>query len=242
MARERRARRDAEAARSQADAARNQAEIDKQDALKEAAKSKQVTLFLEDMLGGVEPGVALGRDTTLMREILGRAVKRLDLELTNQPAVQADLKFRLGKTYRTLYRFKEAESMHRQALAIRNELFGAESEAATDVMNELVKALISEKKNAEAESLIRRTLAVRQRLLGDESVKAANSMFLLGVSLLGERRWADSESELRQSLAMNRKLLGDKDTAIGEILFTLGKLCYDQGKCPRCRGVLPGSH
>ncbi|HEY2081435.1 MAG TPA: serine/threonine-protein kinase, partial [Verrucomicrobiae bacterium] len=58
LAGERRSRLEAQVARARAEAA--------------ASKSQQVTKFLEEMLNGVEPSVALGRDTTMLREILNR--------------------------------------------------------------------------------------------------------------------------------------------------------------------------
>src|SRR6266852_5171804 len=48
-------------------------------------QAKQVKQFLEEMLQGVEPEVARGRDTTILREILDKAAARIDKE-TNQPA------------------------------------------------------------------------------------------------------------------------------------------------------------
>jgi len=56
LARERRSRREAEVAKAKAEAA--------------SIKSQQVTQFLEDMLSGVGPSVALGQDTTMLRAIL----------------------------------------------------------------------------------------------------------------------------------------------------------------------------
>ena len=55
-------------------------------------KAQQITTFLQDMLQGVGPSVALGRDTTMLREILNRTADRIGTELTNQPAVEADLR------------------------------------------------------------------------------------------------------------------------------------------------------
>src|SRR6266446_1950002 len=178
-------------------------------------QSEQVTHFLEDMLGGLDPAVALGRDTTLLREILDKTVKRLDTELTNQPAVQADLRFRLGMTYKTLAHYKEAESAERQALAIRIKFFGEDNEATTDVMNELVKALVMQYgKTSDAESLALKALTVRQRLLGEEHVKIAESLRVLGGVYYCQRRTAEAETAMRKSLAMNRRLLGEKDTRL----------------------------
>ena len=57
--------------------ARREADNGKQKAQTEAAKSQQITLFLEDMLQGVGPSVALGRDTTMLRDILDRTAERV---------------------------------------------------------------------------------------------------------------------------------------------------------------------
>lgn len=42
---------------------------------------------MNDMLEGVGPSVALGRDTTLLREILARTEERLSEDLADQPEV-----------------------------------------------------------------------------------------------------------------------------------------------------------
>jgi serine/threonine protein kinase len=49
-------------------------------------KSDQVARFLEDMLKGVGPSVAMGRDTTMLREIVDKTAGRIGIDLTNQPA------------------------------------------------------------------------------------------------------------------------------------------------------------
>src|SRR5260370_33348602 len=56
---------------------------------REARQAKQ---FLEEMLQGVGPNVALGRDTAILRGILEQPASRVGKELTNQPAVEAELR------------------------------------------------------------------------------------------------------------------------------------------------------
>jgi len=209
--------------------ARREAVAQKNLARTEAARSEEVARFHEEMLEGVAPGVALGRDTALLRDILDKTAKRLDTELTNQPVVQADLRFRLGMTYKALAQYKEAEAMYRQALVLRTKVFGEESEAVTDVVNELVKTLNSEH-NPEGERLIRKALAVRQRLLGEEHFKVADSFRILGLALLDQGRTDEAEITLRKSLAMNRRLLGNQDTRLGDTLVVLGVIYSNQGK------------
>jgi len=48
------------------------------------------------MLQGVGPNVALGRDTAILREILDQTASRVGKELTNQPAVEAELRSVIG--------------------------------------------------------------------------------------------------------------------------------------------------
>ena len=52
---------------------RLEAQAKEQSARTEAAKSQEATKFLESMLEGVKPSVAMGRDTTILREILPNA-------------------------------------------------------------------------------------------------------------------------------------------------------------------------
>src|SRR5437879_3201544 len=84
---------------------RREAEADKRMAIAEAIKSKQVTQFLEDMLEGVEPDVARGRDTAILREMLARAAIRVGKELTSQPALEGELRSVIGTLYQRIGEF-----------------------------------------------------------------------------------------------------------------------------------------
>jgi eukaryotic-like serine/threonine-protein kinase len=111
-----------------------------------SVKSQQVTQFLEDMLNGVGPSAALGRDTTMLREILDQTAERVGKEMTNQPAVEAELRTLIGRLYREIGNFNQAEEMHRTALAINQKLLGPESQEAAASLNDLSLDLRSEGK------------------------------------------------------------------------------------------------
>src|SRR5207249_2550316 len=123
---EREARQRADAAEKTQRQLRQQAEADEKMAKTEAAKSKQVARFLEDMLQGVGPSVALGRDTTMLREILDKTAERVGEDLKDQPDVEAELRSTIGEVYWALGQYQKAEAMHREALALRRKLFGQE--------------------------------------------------------------------------------------------------------------------
>src|SRR5260370_4660457 len=133
LAKERRSRREAEAA---------------------SVKSQQVTKFLEDTLNGVGPSVALGRDTTMLREMLNRTAERVGKEMTNQPAVEAELRNLIGTLYQRIGNYPQAEEMHRAALAIRRKHFGPESPEAAASLNDLGLELMAEHKLSEAEGVV----------------------------------------------------------------------------------------
>src|SRR5258708_3646904 len=59
-------------------------------------EAKQVKQFLEDMLQGAGPQVALGRDTAILRQMLAQAASRVGKELTNDPAGEAEVRFCIG--------------------------------------------------------------------------------------------------------------------------------------------------
>jgi serine/threonine protein kinase len=82
---------------------------ERQKAQTEAAKSRQVAQFLEDMLEGVGPSKALGRDTTMLKEILDRTAERVGRELTNQAEVEIEIRDRLATTYQELGLYKQME-------------------------------------------------------------------------------------------------------------------------------------
>ena len=76
---------------------RQQAQAAEKTSRMEALKSRQVARFLTDMLDGVGTVLwLLGRDTTLLREILNKTAERIGKELQGQPDVEATLLSAIG--------------------------------------------------------------------------------------------------------------------------------------------------
>jgi serine/threonine protein kinase len=216
LAGERRSRLEAQAARLKAEAA--------------ASKSQQVTEFLEDMLNGVEPSVALGRDTTMLREILNRTAERVGTEMTNQPAVEAELLGLLGTLYQEIGHYDRAEEMHRSALTIRRQLFGAQSPEAAKSLNDLGLALMSNNKLPEAEAAHGEALAIRQRLYGKENADTATSLNDLSSVYRQETKLARAEPMAREALAIRKKLFGDEQLQVADSLRNLSIILGDEGR------------
>ncbi len=202
----------------------------RQQAQTEAAKSQQVAQFLKDMLNGVGPSVALGRDTTMLREILDKTAERVGKDLKDQPDVEANLWNTLGDVYLDLGEYQKAEAMQRAALAIRMKLFGHEHLYVAESLWGLADVLRRKGNFAESETLLRDSLTIFRKLRGDENRDVAAELSMLADVLRYEGKLDEAEPMQRQALSLNRKLFGNEDVMVGISLNNLGLVLQMQGK------------
>jgi len=214
-------------ARHDADAALKQAKADKAKAETESAKSQQVTQFLEEMLQGVGPSVALGEDTKLLRRILDQTVGRVGKEMADQPEVEAELRNIIGGLYGELGYPGQGEKMVRQALEIHQKAFGSESLEAAASLNLLGRQLMGQYKRPEAALAYGEALAIRRRLLGQERADTATSLSDLSAVYGEEGKVAEAEAMAREALRISRKVAGTNSSQAADVLRNL---CMILGK------------
>ena len=203
----------------------------RQKAVAASAKSQQVTKFLEDMLNGAGPAAARGRDATMLREILDQTAARIGGgELSNQPAVEAELRGIIGKLYEQIGSYDQAEKMERQALAIRQQRFGRESLEAAASLNDLGLGLMAQHKLPEAEKMHAEALAIRRRLLGAENTDTATSLNDLGAVYRDEGRLAEAKTNALEALRIRRKLFGMENLAVADSLRNLSIILGGESK------------
>lgn len=202
----------------------------RRDADLEAQRSRQVALFLEDMLKGVGPGVARGRDTTLLREILDKTLARVTNDLKGQPEVQAEICNTLGQVYRALGQSGKAEELHRSARSLLNLSRGDKRRDVAVSLNDLALVLRDQGKLPEAEALHREALELRRKLYGNEHPKVAESLNNLALVLRSEGRLTESEKLHRDALGMDLKSFGHNHLAVATSLNNLALALDAQGK------------
>src|SRR6266550_553390 len=114
LAKEKKARREADKASQEAIDQGKKAQAEKKDALAEATRNTAMTEFLKQMIiGPDQPAV---RRVLTMREALDNMVERLEKEFASQPAVQADLKVTIAEAYGTVAVWDKGETLLRSAL------------------------------------------------------------------------------------------------------------------------------
>ena len=217
-------------ARRETDAALRQAEADKAKAQTEAVKSQQVTRFLENMLQGVGPAAAMGQDTTMLRGILDRTAAGVGQEMTNQPAVEAELRRLVGGIYLEIGNFDQAEKMDRIALAINQKLWGPDSLEAAASFSDLGMVFAQDGKLADWEAAHREALDIRRRRLGENDPDVAASLSNLAESYTQQGKIAEAEVLVREALQIRQKRFGSDSLAAADSLRSLSILLGDEGK------------
>jgi serine/threonine protein kinase/tetratricopeptide (TPR) repeat protein len=209
---------------------RLEAVAEKNNALTEAARSAQVAQFLRDMLAGVGPSKALGRDTTMLREILDKTVERVGKELTNQPGVQYELLTTLAETYRDLGLYKKMDEAARESLRLARVAFGAEHASIAFALHEVASAERLLGSYEQAEILIREALAMRRKVLGNDHLDVARSLNALGLVLNDRGKLTEAEAAYKEALAILRKRLPPNDLEPGIVLNNMAIVLHKEGK------------
>jgi eukaryotic-like serine/threonine-protein kinase len=224
-----RLRQDAVASRNYEAKLRTEAQANEQEAKTEAVKSEQVAQFLKDMLKGVGPSVALGRDTTMLREILNQTAERVATELNGQPVAEAELCYTIGNTYFDIAEYGKAEAMHRRALELRQAAFGRTNTFVADSLCSLADTLAARGHITNAEAMQREALAMRRSLLGPDDPDVATSLNALANVLWHQGKFEEAESLSRQALALRQKIYTNDQPSVAQSMSDLGFVLWLKG-------------
>ena len=195
----------------------------------EAAKNDQVTRFLEDMLKGAGPSVALGQDSTLLRGILNQTANRVGTELTTQPAVQAELSSLIGEIDFEIGNFDHAKQMDEAALALDRKLYGDNSFQTAGVLTDLGQVLARKGALRDSEAPFNEALNISRQYSGDSGTNVASLLRYLADIYTQEGKTQEAEPVARQSLAIMQKTFPDDSLEVAESLRTLAAVLGNEG-------------
>src|SRR5262249_44663924 len=154
--------------------------------------SQQVAQMLKDMLQGVTPEVARGRDTTVLKEILDKTAERVGRGLTDQPEVEIELRNTLAWAYGEIGLNQQKEDMARKSVEIARLPFGNDSPILAESLNVFGDALRQDGKLEQAEAITREAVALGRRL-GDKQ-KVARALEYFGYALQARGKLGENEA------------------------------------------------
>jgi tetratricopeptide (TPR) repeat protein/DNA-binding XRE family transcriptional regulator len=126
--------------------------------------------------------------------------------------------------------YPQSQSLHQQALAIREQVLGSDHPAVAESLNALAVLSRIQGDYEQAERFHLHALAIRNKALGPEHCATAESLNNLGVLYRNQEKYEQAEPLLRQARSIREQSLGSEhpDTLLTSI--NLAKLYLEQRK------------
>jgi tetratricopeptide (TPR) repeat protein len=132
----------------------------------------------------------------------------------------------------------QSQSLHQQALAVGEQVFGSEHPAVAESLNALAVLARNRGDYEQAERFHRQALAIREKKLGPDHLATAGSLNDLGVLYRTQGKYEQAEPLLQQALSIREQALGSEhpDTLI--TFINLAKLYLEQRKYEQAEQLL----
>jgi non-specific serine/threonine protein kinase/serine/threonine-protein kinase len=197
-------------------------------ARQEARAAQEVSMFVAEMLGDLNPETARGRAST-SEEMLRRAEERIDRELARQPLVQARLLQGVGAAYEGLDLPDRALPAFERSAALRRANLGEDHLDYALSISYLADLLREVGDLERSQRLHERALAVRVRELGPEHYTVGWSLRSLGVNHWRLGEFERSRELLEQSLLILQASYGRYHVNSAITLCSLAGVAADMG-------------
>jgi eukaryotic-like serine/threonine-protein kinase len=174
---------------------------------RERDRASRITNFMTGIFKVSKPSEARG-NTITAREILDKASADIDIGLTKDPELQAQMMTVMGDVYDNLGLYSRAQVLQQKTLEIRQRALGRESPETLQSVSALAQTLFEQGHYTEAETLQRHTLAIQKRVLGPQHPDTLGSMNNLARLLYVEGHYAEADKLGRETLDIRRRVLG----------------------------------
>jgi len=201
--------------RDSAVAARLQAE-------RETQTTRRISDFVISLFDGADPRLA-GRPDLPAAALVDQGRQRVDAELGDRPALQAEMKAVLARVYDSIGQPKPAIALYREAAALEARSDLARPLREAEALSRLATVLNNDHQHGLAEVQARRALELRQRhAAGDLALADSHNSLGLALTYLG--RYGEARTELDRALALRRQRLEPNHIEIAVTLHNLGVL------------------
>jgi serine/threonine-protein kinase len=196
-------------------------------ARRETARAQAVTDFLIRLFQ-VSGQNVVTTDRITAREILDQGVKRLDVELADQPAMRASLLSVMGRVHNHMGLQAQADDLlSRSEALLRAQTKGDDPELAR-VLRDLSDVRVQRRECESALALARESVEMARRLYGGDHQELADSLQALAhASMDGPREPA--EARMNDALAMRRRLYGEAHRDVVQSVNRLGMIAFNHG-------------
>jgi Tetratricopeptide repeat len=146
------------------------------------------------------------------------------LDKSEQPLLWAKEQNMVARMLNKLARYRDAESIYKEILAIREQQLGANHTDTAVVLNNLALLLQDTNRLGEAEPLMRRALAITEASFGSDHPKVAIRLNNLAQLLQATNRLSEAEPLMRRTLAIDEASFGSDHPDVARDLNNLALL------------------
>jgi tetratricopeptide (TPR) repeat protein len=217
---------------------------------RQSAKAQRVAEFMQAMLQGVRPSVALGRNTEVLRVMLDDAAELINGgALTEAPEAELSLRLMLGEAYMDIAEGDPAGLLF-PAVELAGRLYGETSPEFARAITLKARCLGESKHNDDALPLFVQALAIRERLYSGNHPDVAESLQNLGDCLIALAHFGAARPMIERALDMRRRLFSDGHKSVVDSLISLAycqgnvteALPYGEEALAICRRLHPEAH
>ncbi len=169
------------------------------------------------------PGTRAAREL-----LLDEGARRVPVELSEQPELQAELMHIIGDAYRNLGSLEKAETQLQGSLEIRRRTFGVASPQVAASLVRLCLLHLADGDLEDAEARCEEALAIRKAAPGFSRSELAESLNSLALVLQEQGRLEEAEALLRENLRLQRLELPELDRAVTTSLNNLAVVLQER--------------
>jgi serine/threonine protein kinase/Tfp pilus assembly protein PilF len=208
-----------------------QAQQSEQRAGRQAAIARAVNDVLRQMLVKANPRASLGHPMTVV-DALNATIAELDRGvLTDQPLVEASVRYTIGGTIETLGEYVLAEKQLRIAVDLQRR--NGDPTGGADLAlytGGLATAVAAQGRLADAEPMLRQALAMERKDLSPNDPELAEVLSSLGLILEYQNKLNEAEPLFREALAIDRGVPPPGSPNLARSLNNMADLFVNQGK------------
>jgi non-specific serine/threonine protein kinase/serine/threonine-protein kinase len=196
---------------------------------RERNRAERVSEFLTDLFKVSDPNEARGNAVTA-REILDKGADRIENELAQDPRLEAQLLWTIGRVYSSLGLYPKAEPLLSRSLEIRRRVLGPQDPDTLQTMDALAALYELEGRYGDAEKLGIQTVALHRRVLGESNPDTLTSMSNLADVYERQGRYDEAEKLWSEVLDIRRRVLGPDNPDMFRSLDELASAYRDRGR------------
>ncbi len=194
----------------------------------EADTTSQISQFMLSMFEINDPGEARGRSITA-KEILDRASERIKAEMSDRPALKARILEVMGKVYRSLGLYQDAQPLLESAVINQKAAHGDESAEVAATLATLGGVLVARGRYDESIPILQHAIEIERTTMKPDDVERARALNNLGNAFRALKMYDKSLPILEEALAVREKALGPDHVDVAKQLVNVGSVRLQLG-------------